>query len=69
MLILQAFLQTAGQIIFNCELIFKNGFRLSPTHLTCRLLNIYLLQAKAPPMHLPSYYFREIRTDYTHTLT
>ncbi|WKZ63828.1 MAG: hypothetical protein QY315_03345 [Saprospiraceae bacterium] len=44
MLILQAFLQTAGQIIFNCELIFKNGFRLSPTHLTCRLLNIYLLQ-------------------------
>ncbi|HRN34689.1 MAG TPA: hypothetical protein PLQ53_10890 [Saprospiraceae bacterium] len=44
MLILQAFLQTAGQIIFNCELIFKNGFRLSPAQLTCRLLNIYLLQ-------------------------
>ncbi|KXK20841.1 MAG: hypothetical protein UZ08_BCD001000558, partial [Candidatus Parvibacillus calidus] len=44
MLILQAFLQTAGQITFNCKLILKNGFRLSPTHLTCRLLNIYLLQ-------------------------
>ncbi|QLH28940.1 MAG: hypothetical protein HWD63_05840 [Candidatus Parvibacillus calidus] len=30
MLILQAFLQTAGQITFNCKLIFKNGFRLVP---------------------------------------
>ncbi|QLH28941.1 MAG: hypothetical protein HWD63_05845 [Candidatus Parvibacillus calidus] len=28
MLIIQAFLQTAGQITFNCKLIFKNGFRL-----------------------------------------
>ena len=44
MLILQAFLQTVGQIIFNCRLILKNGFRLSQKHLTCRLLNIYLLQ-------------------------
>ena len=44
MLILQAFLQTAGQIIFNCKLILKYCFRLSLTHLTCRLLNIYLLQ-------------------------
>ncbi len=43
MLILQAFLQPAGQIIFNCKLIFKNGFCLSPTHLTYHLLNIYLL--------------------------
>ncbi|MCO6471967.1 MAG: hypothetical protein J5I64_13645 [Saprospiraceae bacterium] len=44
MLILQAFLQTTGQITFKCKSILKNGFRLSPTHLTFRLLNIYLLQ-------------------------
>ncbi|HND74185.1 MAG: hypothetical protein U0T76_09165 [Saprospiraceae bacterium] len=54
MLILQAFLQTAGQITFNCKLIFKNCFRLSPTHLTCRLLNIYLLQGNAVLTRLSS---------------
>ncbi len=51
MLILQAFLQTAGQIIFNCKLILKYGFRLSLTHLTCRLLNIYLLQENTVLTH------------------
>ncbi len=54
MLILQAFLQIAGQITFNCKLIFKNGFRLCPTHRTCRLLNIYLLQDKSVLTRLSS---------------